>query len=226
MSEWWTYTLADFLLFSPATYYRLFELHNRALWPAQLPALAAGVWVLALMRRGDARATRTTAVLLATAWACVGWVFHLERYASINWAAPWFAWAFFAQAVLLLAVAAFPGCATRADRGAMPAWIGFGLAALGMLAMPVLAPLFGRTWAHAEVFAIAPDPTAIVTLGVLLSWGARVRWPLLLVPLAWCAVSGATLLAMRTGAAAVPLMAALAALAVMIATRSSAKTEP
>ena len=33
MSEWWTYTLSDFLLFSPRTYYRLFELHHRALWP-------------------------------------------------------------------------------------------------------------------------------------------------------------------------------------------------
>jgi hypothetical protein len=30
MSEWWTYTLSDFLLFSPRVYYRLFELHNRA----------------------------------------------------------------------------------------------------------------------------------------------------------------------------------------------------
>ncbi len=36
MSEWWTYTLSDFLLFSARTYYRLFELYNRDVWPAQL----------------------------------------------------------------------------------------------------------------------------------------------------------------------------------------------
>jgi hypothetical protein len=31
MSEWWTYSLWDFLLFSPRTYYRLFELYNLAI---------------------------------------------------------------------------------------------------------------------------------------------------------------------------------------------------
>ena len=33
MSEWWTYTLSDFLLFSPRTYHRLFELHNVVMTP-------------------------------------------------------------------------------------------------------------------------------------------------------------------------------------------------
>jgi hypothetical protein len=27
MSEWWSYSLSDFLLFSPRTYYRLFDLY-------------------------------------------------------------------------------------------------------------------------------------------------------------------------------------------------------
>ena len=40
MSEWWTYSLSDFLLFSPRTYYRLLELYNLAIWPTQLAALA------------------------------------------------------------------------------------------------------------------------------------------------------------------------------------------
>jgi len=40
MSEWWTYRPEDFLLFSPRVYWRLFELHNEALWPAQIAAIA------------------------------------------------------------------------------------------------------------------------------------------------------------------------------------------
>ena len=51
MSEWWTYSLSDFLLFSPRTYYRLFELYNAAIWPAQMLALALGLAILALLRR-------------------------------------------------------------------------------------------------------------------------------------------------------------------------------
>ena len=42
MSEWWTYSLSDFLLFSPRTYRRLFELYNAQVWPAHLVAVGLG----------------------------------------------------------------------------------------------------------------------------------------------------------------------------------------
>ena len=35
------------LLFSPRVYWRLFELHNEALWPLQVPALLLGAAILA-----------------------------------------------------------------------------------------------------------------------------------------------------------------------------------
>ena len=54
MSEWWTYSLSDFLLFSPRTYYRLFELYNLAVWPAQIFTLALGIAIVVLLRRGAA----------------------------------------------------------------------------------------------------------------------------------------------------------------------------
>ena len=40
MSEWWSYRPADFLMFSPRIYWRLFASINEAFWPAQ-PALLA-----------------------------------------------------------------------------------------------------------------------------------------------------------------------------------------
>ena len=43
MSEWWTYRPADFLMFAPRTYWRLFELHNAAWWPAPPLLLLAGL---------------------------------------------------------------------------------------------------------------------------------------------------------------------------------------
>src|SRR5258707_15614550 len=49
MSEWWTYRLTSFLLFSPRTYYRLLELYNLAIWPAQLAGAAIGVAIVALL---------------------------------------------------------------------------------------------------------------------------------------------------------------------------------
>jgi hypothetical protein len=51
MSEWWTYRPEDFLLFSPRVYWRMFELHNTALWPLHVLALAAGLIIVLLVAR-------------------------------------------------------------------------------------------------------------------------------------------------------------------------------
>jgi hypothetical protein len=74
---------------------------------------------------------------------------------------------------------------------------------------------------------MAPDPTALATLGVLLLAGARPLW-LYPIPVVWCLVSGATLWAMdASGAAVVPLAALLAAgLAVGGAWRHTGASRP
>src|SRR5688572_19350147 len=103
MSEWWTYSLSDFLLFAPRTYYRLFELYNAAIWPAQIVALALGGAILLLLAwRGPVWRGRVVAALLALCWLWIGWAFLLERYARINWAAEYLALGFALEALLLL----------------------------------------------------------------------------------------------------------------------------
>ena len=102
MSEWWTYRLSDFLLFSPETYYRLLELYNAAIWPGQILAIVVGVATLVLLGRGGALPGRLLAAILALAWLFVAWAYLYARYATINWAAPYFAVGFAVQAVLLI----------------------------------------------------------------------------------------------------------------------------
>ena len=182
MSEWWTYSLSDFLLFSPRTYYRLFELYNAALWPAHLLAAVAGLAILACMLRGG-RGWRAACVLLGACWLWVGWVFLLDRYATINWAAAWFAGLFVVQAILLVLT-----------RGAAA----ITLLVFALAVYPSIGIAVGRPWTQAEVFAMAPDPTALGTLGfALLAPTAGRRWLLLAIPLLWCAISGATLWTME-----------------------------
>ena len=83
----------------------------------------------------------------------------------------------------------------------------------------------GRPWTQAEVFGLAPDPTAIGTLGwLLLLQGCRdsargLLRTLWLVPLAWCAISAATLATMGEWQALVPLVAPLLALLALLAAR-------
>ena len=216
MSEWWTYTLHDFLLFSPRTYYRLFELYNREIWPAQVLTSGAGVAILLALRRDGARAGRVIAAVLAGCWLWVAWAFHFQRYATINWAATYFAAAFAIEALALAWTGVVRGRLAfgAVDRAVRRA--GIGVLILGLVVQPLIGPLAGRHWAQAELFGLAPDPTAVATLGVLLLASDRVRWALLAVPLLWCAVTGATLWAMGAPDAAVAPLAALLVFAAAI----------
>jgi hypothetical protein len=80
---------------------------------------------------------------------------------------------------------------------------------------PLIGPLLGRSWRQVEIFGVAPDPTAIATLGILLLATGRGRWALFVVPAIWCAITGATLLAMKAPDFWIPPLAAV--LIVMLA---------
>lgn len=206
MSEWWTYRLADLLLFSPRTYYRLFELYHQALWPAQIPVLAAGGLLLGFWRSGDAGRGRLVAVLLALAWLWVAWAFQWQHYAQINWAAEYFAAAFLVEGLLLLGLTQGAGLAAS---GAAARRAGTGLFLFALLGLPLVALLDGRGWTRAELFALTPDATALGSAALLLA-ARRARWLLLAIPLSWCLVSAATLWTLGSPQAPILLIAALA----------------
>ena len=210
MAEWWTYSLSDFLMFSPRVYYRLIELYNAAVWPAQILALALGVAILALMIKGGVRQGRVVPVTLAACWLWIAWAYFLERYDTINWTGSYIAGGFAAQAAVLV----WLGVSRSSWRAGQDAVGRAGLAifVLALVGQPVLAPLLGRPWTQAEVFGIAPDPTAIGTLGVLLAGAERVPWVALAVPVLWCLMSGATLWTMGAPDPWVPILAAALAL--------------
>lgn len=208
MGEWWTYRPQDFLMFSPRVYARLFELINADTWPAPLLLpFAVLAWVGAVWRRPRPWLARGGLLALAAGWGWVGWDFMATRFAPVNWPAAPVAWAFGAQAAGLALWAAM-----RTPVFAPPPWRGAGLAmvAAGALLLPLLAPLAGRPWAQAEVFGLAPAPTVVVTLGVLLVLrGPAAAWAL---PVA-AALAGSAMGAMLGRADAAVLLLALGAAA-------------
>lgn len=189
MSEWWTYRLSDFLLFSPETYFRLFELHNDALWPWRIAAVVAGLAMLA-------QTGKPLALLIAgAAWLAVAWVWLYERYLTINWAAEWLAYGFALQG-LLLWIYAFDRDLKPADARSRAA--GFMLIVCALFLQPLLPWMLDRPWMQGEVFALMPGPTVVATLGLLLT--LRAPWLLLVLPTAWCIIDGATLWTMKAPA--------------------------
>jgi hypothetical protein len=197
MDEWWSYSLSDLLLFSPRTYYRLLERHNEVVWPAQLLTLALGTGILFLLRTPSSKRGRIIAGILALLWVWVAWAFLLSRYATINPVMRYVAPLFVLEALLLVWWGVIGGKLSFAVERRVRAKIGAALFMLGLLLYPALATIFGRRWQQAEVFGIAPDPTVIATVGLLLLTSSRFRWGLLPVPLIWCAITAATLWAMN-----------------------------
>jgi hypothetical protein len=211
MGDWLSYTPSDFLLFSARTYYRLFELYNRAIWPAQILALLLGLVILWRLHRPGGWQGSVVAVILAAGWLWTAWAYLLEHYDTINWAARYFAIGFVIEAVLLIWTGAVRNWLLFQPYRDWVGRTGMGLFLFALMVQPLIGPLVGRDWKQAEIFGIAPDPTVLATLGILLTVDKRPPWGLMIIPLIWCALSGATLWTMGSSDAWIMPVAALGA---------------
>ncbi len=197
MTEWWTYSPANFLMFSARTYYRLFERHNAALWPGQFMALLAGAFVFALLwRRPDQRTTRIACGGLVASWFIVAIGYFWLRYATIHTGGRWFAAAFAAQALALAWGGVVRPQLEWEAKFTARSRTGLGLLLFSILLYPLVGRLLGRPWMQAEVFGLTPDPTVLATLGLLLG-AKRPPWWLWIVPVGWGLFSAMTLWALH-----------------------------
>ena len=213
MSEWWTYRLTSFLLFSPRTYYRLIELYNLAIWPAQIAGVAIGLAIVALLI-GEARPPRSHHRRPARRLLAVGRMgVSLPALRADQLGGDVVRGGVRAARRCSSSLSAFSPAARLRNPHAMAAlWIAVAIVAISVLGYPLLAPLAGRPWTTAEIFGVAADPTAIATVAVLALVRGRIRWLLLVVPLLWCAIAAATLWAMNAPEACVVLATGLLAL--------------
>ena len=201
MSEWWSYRLGSFLLFSQRTYGSLVASYNAELWPLQTVLVTLGLAALVVAGRSRSPLhARWVWLLLGGAWCWVAWAFHFSRFSTINWAAPTLAWVFALQGLALLwAGAVRPGLVFQPRSPARSA-LGVGVVVVALLAWPLVGLGLGRPWAQAESFGSFPDPTAIATLGFLTLAPRAPAW-LMAIPLAAGALGLAMAWALRAAAA-------------------------
>jgi Family of unknown function (DUF6064) len=180
------------LPFTAEILFSSFEQYNRALWPLTIIAPALGLGMLALALRPVRHGHRAIGTLLALAWLWVGIGYHFLHFAAIDFAASAYGAFFVIEGLLLLW--------TTVVRNKLAFWFtrdlfgccGLALALAAVLAWPIADGLWGHDWPSLRVVGLAPDTTAIFTLGMLLLGVGRTPLHLAIIPLLWTLIAGAT----------------------------------
>ncbi len=203
------------LLFSPEVYAAVFADYLADSRPVSLVAILAWIYFAWAGWRVGGAAVRPLLWVLALVWLWCGVIFHGYHYASINWAAPYFAAAFVAESVLLAwaanrgvrgKIVAASDCRRRLARG----WL---LAVSIWLLVTAILALTVSTSMHRA--GPGPDALAWLTIAALAVDG-RLRVAALVVPALWLPVGAVTALLLddpislsMQGAALVVLLALL-----------------
>jgi len=161
----------------------VFAAYNAAIWPFQFVAYGLGLVV------GFAFVVQSHALMrlgfmgLAVLWAVNGIGYHLIFFAPINPIAPVFAAFFVLQAVLLLASAIQPG--DLRPRRDLRSIAGLMTIIYALAVYPALGIWTGHGLMAGPLFGVAPCPTTIFTIGILMiAHGRWVVW-LSIIPILW-----------------------------------------
>ena len=173
------------LPFSTAAFLQVFRDYNVAIWPAQILGLILGLAALAALFQGRDTGVRIVMVVLAVLWTFVGIGYHLMFFARINPVAPAFAALCLAQAVLFQASAIWPKDLQLVVRPNLRSTTGLSVILYGVLVYPILGQFEGHGGMAGPMFGVAPCPTTIFTIGLLIvARGAWVVW-LSILPILW-----------------------------------------
>ena len=174
--------------FTREQFFELFVAYNAAIWPAEVVAYLLGIAaVLALVRPGRA-AGQLISAILAILWLWTGLFYHMVYFARINPAAYVFGALFVAQAALFV-LAGVSGSRLAFRSAQKPVkLLGAALIAYALVIYELLGLVAGHGLMQGPLFGVAPCPTVIFTLGVLVLAEPPVPWWLLPIPLAWAVI--------------------------------------
>ncbi len=174
--------------FSVEQFLAVFVAYNAAIWPAQIVAYALSLLAVAGLWRGGPTASRLILASLAILWAWNGIGYHFLFFATINPAAKIFAGFFVLQEILFAASAvAAPGLQFRAGPD-FRSVSGLAFIIYALLIYPILGIFAGHGLMAGPMPGVAPCPTTLFTIGMLLlARGRPVRW-LAIIPVLWSLV--------------------------------------
>lgn len=166
----------------------VFVAYNAAIWPTQIGAYVLGLVAVAAVWSKRPFSSRLVPAILALMWAVNGIGYHFLYFTTINPAAQLFAGFFVLQAILF-AASAVAAKDLRFEIGRdLRSLAGFAVIVYAMLLYPILGHWAGHGLMAGPMFGVAPCPTTIFTIGMLvLARGKWIVW-LSIIPLLWSLV--------------------------------------
>lgn len=176
--------------FTQEEFLEVFAVYNVAMWPLPVLSYVLGIMAVGLTFWRSRGATATILVALALMWLVNGVAYHWSFFARINPIARLFGLLFVLQAFLLAGASLlYPSFRVTAQRDARTI-AGLGLAVFAMVFYPVVGRIAGHVFPAVPIFGLAPCPTTIFTIGLLLMGTLQwARW-LLVVPAIWAMIGG------------------------------------
>lgn len=176
------------LPFSKIEFIEVLRSYNAAIWPAQIVAYLLGVTLLCMLARPGERCSRAILGVLAIFWIWNGLAYHIGYFARINSAAYVFGALFVLQGLFFGALALRGVSSHYRVRPDLRSAI----ASASMLYALVVYQLFGHWSGHGfmngPLFGVAPCPTTIFTLGLLLLARPALPFRVWIIPLLWAAI--------------------------------------
>jgi len=176
------------LPFTTDQFLGIFTQYNQALHPWQgavyLLVLAALLLILWHKQAG----TRMMLILLPIMWLINGIAYHILFFSRINAVARVFGGMFVLQALLLLPYALKRDLQPVRPFGSVRSVVGWILVFYGIFVYGLIGHAIGHQYPTAPVFGVAPCPTVIFTLGMMLILAGQLKKHLFIIPVLWSAI--------------------------------------
>lgn len=178
-------TLARLVPFTRDVFLGALERYNEAIWPAQIAACLLVLLALWSALRPFPGSGRLIAAILATAWIWTGVAYYLLYQAQINWAAWALGFVFALQGLVFIVTGVIRNRADFRLTGNVEGWVALVLIGVAVILYPLIGVGPDLGWSRMPLVGVAPGPTLVWTLGMLLLAVPSVPWRLLFIPLLW-----------------------------------------
>lgn len=177
MADIFSYSLNDFLLFSPEVYWRLIQSHLNSLawWPLAIEISSLMFLVISMKYCKQV----FVSLFLILIWLILAWFFYLEKYAEINTFSVFIGYACLLQVLMLL----LNICGSKKydfSNNAHQHSLHL-VALLLVISLPVMSYFLFDFW-QAGIVAVMPIPTFLLTMVLLVNYTRIWRFLLFIIP--------------------------------------------